>query len=243
MYLSMEFKRSMHNMFIAVFLILNVAAVGLGYILLVALDKVSVVTASVLAESVYTVYTQFGLFFFAPLFIYTVSGDYKDKTIAFYRTLKYIPLTYFIQKLLFIFICSVIGALISSVLVYAPYGDCTVLPFFFLKVLSVITFFGIATLFLAFMSGKFIVAFFTAVILWITGIIISQAAAPLRYFAYYDAVAQDYETFIHFLRGELPAHNIALHITHNVIFNTAVLTVSLLAVSLCKKQWIKNGTH
>ena len=243
MYLSMEFKRSIYSRLIIPLLFLHVAAVGLGYILLTALDKVNIVTTPLLAESVYTVYTQFGIFFFAPLFIHTISGDYKDKNIIFYKTLGVIPSSYFLQKLLLTLIYSLVGSFISSVLICIPYNYFTVMPFFFLKVFAVMMFYSIITLFLAFMLGKFLTVFFTVIILWIVGIFIAQITLPMHYFAYYDATAQDYKLFINFLRGTVPVKNILYIIINNYIFDLILLVASLLAISLSKKKWVKHGIY
>lgn len=241
MYLSIEFKRSFHNLFVVAFLLLHVAAFVLGYVLLVALDKESVVTASLLAESVYTVYTQFGLLFFSPLFVYTISNDYGIKVIMFYKTLNFTQLTFFIQKLLFITIYSAIGVLISSILIYAPYGQITMIPLFFFKTFSVVEFYGIISLFLALVSGKFLIAFFTEVILWIVGILVANFSPSMQYFAYYDATSQDYKTFIHFLSGGALTKNVIFVILDSCKFNTSVLVVVLILLFLDKKRWLKHG--
>lgn len=243
MHLSMEFKRSVQSRFIIPLVFLHAATVGLGYILLTALDKISIVTGPLLAESVYTVYTQFGVFFFAPIFIYSISGDYKDKNIIFYKTLGFNHVTYFLEKLLLILAYSLVGACISSVLVCIPYNYFTVMPFFFLKVFAVMVFYTIVTLSLAFMLGKFLTVFFTVIILWIVGIFIAQITLPMHYFAYYDATAPDYKLFISFLREKEATQNILSTIMNNYIFDSVLLIVSVLVISLSKKRWVKQGIY
>lgn len=241
MNLTIEFKRSFHNRFIMIFLFLHTMAVGLGYILLVALDKVEIVTATLLEESVYTVYTQFGLFLFSPFFINIITEDYKDKNIVFYKILGYNQLTYFLQKLLFISICSVLGSLLSSCLVFGLHGYYAMIPIFFAKILAVMLFFSTLCLFFSFVLGKFLVTFFTIIILWISGIFVSQISPPMNYFAYYDAVSYDYKDFFHFLRGKILLEEFMPNLWKNFIFDSATLVLFLFLLILLKRSWIKNG--
>ena len=125
MKLALEFKRGKTNYSILLFLILNLMAVALGGLLMFSIDKVAIeeITQKLLTYSTYTVYTQFGLFFFSPFIINCITSDYKSKNILFYKFIRINAFLYFLQKLLFLFVLSIIGVFFGALVIFFIYND------------------------------------------------------------------------------------------------------------------------
>lgn len=109
----MEIKKNIRNKY-WVFCIITVGiCFFLGYFLLASLDKITHPSVQELYNSIYTVYTEFGMLIFPVLILQTFSGDYKNKNILFYKLMGYNWLRYFLEKLLinflFISIPTIIG--------------------------------------------------------------------------------------------------------------------------------------
>lgn len=87
-----------------------------------SLDKITHPSVQELYNSIYTVYTEFGMLIFPVLILQTFSGDYKNKNILFYKLMGYNWLRYFLEKLLinflFISIPTIIGLIIVSTIWY-----------------------------------------------------------------------------------------------------------------------------
>lgn len=243
MYLLIEYKRGYHNWFILIFLLLNIIALGLGYVLLVSLDKIQVVSLNLLTQSVYTVYTQFGVFLFSPLFIITIANDYKDKNIAFYKMLGYSAFTYFLQKKMFIFVCSIFSTVIISFTLLLLYGHFIMISIFFIKVLLVILFYSSLSLFFAFILVQFLSAFFLMIGLWVVGIFVAQVNPCMKYFAYYDSTSMDYKNYVLFLSNKIEIKQIMYDMLNGLVFNSAVLGFTLLIIFFSNKIWSKYGIH
>lgn len=79
--------------------------------------------------------------------------------------------------------------------------------------------------------------------MWIVEIFIAQITLPMHYFAYYDATAPDYKLFMSFLREKEPPQNILSTIMNNYIFDSILLIISVLVISLSNKRWVKHGIY
>lgn len=100
----MEIKKNIRNKY-WVFCIITVGiCFFLGYFLLASLDKITHPSVQELYNSIYTVYTEFGMLIFPVLILQTFSSDYKNKNILFYKLLGYNWLRYFSGKLLINFL-------------------------------------------------------------------------------------------------------------------------------------------
>lgn len=63
--------------------------------LLASLDKIVNPTIAELYNSIYTVYTEFGMLIFPVLILSTFTSDYKNKNVLFYKLMGYNWLKYF----------------------------------------------------------------------------------------------------------------------------------------------------
>lgn len=236
-----EFKRAVRSKFYILFALLNILNVVLGYILLVTIDKVLTITFQDMFESVYTVYTQFGTLLFSALIIMQFYIDYKEKNIAFYKTLGISGHSYFLAKVSMILVATIIGTLISSILICLPYGKIDLLPVVFLKVESVMIYYTLIISTISFIFSNFLVAFFINIFLWIMGIVVSAGSAFMQYFAYYDASTADYQYLISYLDGKVTISELLQHIAGNYIYDLAVFVVCIIIVWFLRRRWIKNG--
>lgn len=103
----MEIRKTIKNKYYIFCFITTAICFWLGYILLASLDKITNPTIAELYNSIYTVYTEFGMLIFPVLIIQTFSRDYKNKNILFYKVMGYNWFQYFIEKLIINFFVSV----------------------------------------------------------------------------------------------------------------------------------------
>lgn len=237
----LELKRGMRNHFFVLMALICVLNVLLGYILLVTIDELEIVTFSDLWESVYTVYTQFGTLLFSTIIIMQFYRDYKEKNIIFYKALKKKALSYFGSKLAVLIIGSMLGTFISSLLICIPYAEYKWLPIIFLKTEAVMIYYCIVMSLLGFLFENFLFGFFVSFTAWIVGIVISDISPALKYFAYYDAAGNDYEVFLDFIDKRADVHNMIVNIGHSYAFDLCLLGLCIVLVILFSKRWKRNG--
>ena len=94
----MEVKKCIRNRFYVFCIAMVTICFGLGYFLLASLDKIIHPTIVELYNSIYTVYTEFGMLIFPVLILFTFSSDYKNKNILFYKLMGYDWCKYFLSK-------------------------------------------------------------------------------------------------------------------------------------------------
>ncbi|WP_058486656.1 ABC transporter permease [Defluviitalea phaphyphila] len=239
--MKIELKRGIRNKFFLIMLFLNVLSVFLGYVLLVVLDEVTKVTFQNFVESVYTVYTQLGIFIFSPIIIKQIYTDYKEKNIMFYKALNYNTSRYYISKVFMVIMGTIMGSIIATLLICVPFGKFNLFFIVFLKIEAVMIFYSILMTFLGFIFSNFIVAFCVSIAAWIIGMQISAISKNLRFFAYYDAINLDYQEFIKFLKNKLAFQSIFINIGENYLFNIIILIICIALVNILKRKWISNG--
>lgn len=239
--MKIELKRAIRSKFYIFFALLNILNVVLGYILLVTIDKIQTVTFQDMFESVYTVYTQFGTLLFSALIIMQFYIDYKEKNIAFYKTLGFSGYRYFFTKVGMILLATVIGSFISSTIICLPYGKLNLLPIVFLKFESVMIYYTLIISTISFIFSNYLLAFFTNVFLWIMGIVISAGSSFMQYFAYYDASTADYQCLISYLDGKIAVSELLQQIANNYIYDLVVLVICGVIVWCLQKKWVKQG--
>lgn len=243
MKLALEFKRGKTNYSILLFLILNLMAVALGGLLMFSIDKVAIeeITQKLLTYSTYTVYTQFGLFFFSPFIINCITSDYKSKNILFYKFIRINAFLYFLQKLLFLFVLSIIGVFFGALVIFFIYNDLWFSTVFFSKTIFVMFWYCTILLLLSFVFGKFLIVFFISVILWLIGILLSQISSKFQYLAYFDAANPDYKRFMELLDNKIAKPELGTIILENSLVIIYVFFIAIIAVFIFRKRWAKNG--
>jgi len=240
--MKIEFQRLIRNNFLILFTLINLLCVIFGYILLVSIDRIDLVTFEAMFESVYTVYTQFGELLFSALILMQFYVDYKDKNIMFYKVMGTESTRYYLNKLICIILVTCIGTILTSLLVTLPYGRIDMIPVVFCKIEMVMIYYCAIMTLLGFLIKNFVVAFFLNLFLWILGIVVASINSSLRFFAYYDASTKDYSRLLELIDGGKPATTYFKElIVGNIIFDTFVIAACIAVACVCFKRWIKNG--
>lgn len=213
----------------------------LGLILPITIDNIAISSLSydLAVESVYTVYTQFGIFIFSPIIINFISDDYKEKTIYFYHKLGYSPLSYYLTKVISLVILLIITTLSSSLLLSLIFANYSILLAVFLKLLAVSSLFAILSSLFAFIFNSFVKAFIANFIFWLIGNLLSAGGGFLEFFSYYDAANTNYKNFIDFLSDK--GINIFSLLAKDYLYDFFILIISLILVFAFRKVWKKNG--
>lgn len=236
-----EFKRNFKAKNIILFVILGLGVLLLGLVLPVTIDKVAYdkLSYSLAAESVYTVYTQFGIFIFSAIIINFISDDYKEKTIYFYKKLNFNPVIYYLEKVLLVISLLGITSLVSSLALSVLFKNFQLFAPVFLKTLAVLILFAIMSCFFAFVFDNFVKAFIVNFIFWLVGNLLSAGRGFWEYFCYYDAANTNYNIFISFLDGK--DVGIGKLLLTDYAYDLVVLILCLILIFIFKKKWIKNG--
>lgn len=236
-----ELKRGFRSHYFLFIILLNIFCVVLGYILTKTVDKITLISFEEFVLSVYTVYTQFGVFLFSTVMIMQYSIDYKEKNILFYKALKTPPLLYFIFKLSMVVLGTIVGTLTTTFILCALYKKWGMFIIIFLKTEAVMIYYSLISSLLGYIMENFLIAFFVNMSCWITGILISGISPYLKIFAYYDSSSTDFNNYLAFLEGNIPIQNFYKTLINNYIFDIMLFVGVLLLVFIFKKRWIKNG--
>ncbi|WP_058486654.1 ABC transporter permease [Defluviitalea phaphyphila] len=238
---NIELKRGIGNRFFIIMILLGGLNVLFGYILLVTVNEMPQFTFGDFVAATYSVYSLFAIFIFSPIIISQFYTDYKGKNIMFYKSLNYSALRYYISKVFMILIGTIMGGIVSTLLICAPFGKFDFFLIVFLKIEAIMSFYSITVSFWGFVFHNFLAAFFTNLIVWFIGIIISMQSTSLRIFAYYDSSTLDYKRFIDFLQGKIGLKSFFYNIGENYLFNIIVFISIAVLVKVLEKRWIKNG--
>ncbi|MDD4112295.1 MAG: hypothetical protein PHC56_04585 [Herbinix sp.] len=213
----------------------------LGYILLFTIDKVYEISLPLLFESVYTVYTQFGMFVLSPFIISNISSDYKDKNILFYKTINISPLKYYVNKVVISIITFSLAVIVFSTVMCIIYSDFSIWNVMISYFVNVIIAYILIISLWAFIFRDFIVAFFVNFTVWIIGIVISSISEAFSLFAYYDASSPLYLNLMDYM-DLLPngSHDL-LSVSFSVLYNLILFLICIIIVFSFKRRWIKNG--
>lgn len=239
--MDIELKRSIRNNFYIYFSLVNILNIILGYILLVTIDGVENPSFELMIESVYTVYTQFGILIFSVFIIMQYYVDYKEKTICFYRTLGYSASRYWLSKIGMIIIATVSGSAIVSLIICIAYTRLVELHIVFFKIESVMIYYVLISSILGFIFDNFLTAFFVNIFLWISGIVLSSTSPFMKYFAYYDASNSNFKKFISCIKGGYEKKELLYNIVEGYLYNIIIFILCLLIVCCFSRRWIKNG--
>ena len=234
----LEFKRSINNRsFIFCFLTVLISFI-LGYILLISIDKIEVVTLKQLYFSVYTVFTQFGIMIFSIVILYSINLDYKEKNILFYQAIGINAKKYFLNKLsvmLLWFSCAIFIAMFTVCSIYKDFSDFLVMLIYFE---NVIIYTLLISSLLGYIFKNILVAFGMNLFIWLGSIIIYTIFPNCKYIAYFDASNILYLNFEKYIdSGRLEY----LQIWESFLYNILLFIFVLSLVCIFSKRWIKNG--
>lgn len=234
----MEVKKYIRNKFY-IFCILTVGICFLlGYFLLASLDKIVYPSIAELYNSIYTVYTEFGMLIFPVLILYTFFNDYKNKNILFYKLMGYNWLRYFAQKLIINFFCISIPTILGLLIVSIIYNDFSYLWVMIVYFESVISFQVLLECLWGFLFKSMMVGYMVNFAYWLFSIVFATANAKLSFFARYDAANSVYLKLGEYFN----THNTKnLTIGGNILYTFVVLAVILCIVCLGRKRWERNG--
>lgn len=214
----------------------------LGFLLLVSLDGYAPteITISQLQYSIYTVYTQFGIFVFSIIPIFLISNDYKEKNIFFYKTLNYSPIKYMINKIISIMLYTSVGNIIVTFAISMIYMNSNAFLLFFIKIQNVCFYIVVLASLLSYLFSNFIKSFCICFALWIFGIVLSTINSNLYWFSYYDAVLLKHELFADVLDNKIKLDLYDL-VTSEFMFNMVILITTLFLTIIFRKRWRKYG--
>ena len=211
---------------------------ALGYILLASLDKITHPSIEELYNSIFTVYTEFGMLIFPVLTIQLFSNDYKNKNILFYKLLGYGWLKFFLSKaivsLVFLGVPTYLGIVIVSI-VYQKFVYVGVMLFYFTCVLVYEVF---LTCLWGFLLKNMMAGYVVNFVYWPFSLIMSSINSKLFYLAYYDAANRTYKNFMEYLKNQNSSY---LSIGEDLVYSVGVITVVLAIVFVFRKRWERNG--
>ncbi|SES98303.1 hypothetical protein [[Clostridium] polysaccharolyticum] len=234
----MELRKNVKNRFLLFCLITVAVCFVLGYILLASLDKITHPAIEELFNSIFTVYTEFGMLIFPVLTIQMFSNDYKNKNILFYKLLGYGWLQFFVSKavvsLLFLGAATYIGILAVSI-IYGKFSYMGIMMFYFTGVLIYQVF---LTSLWGFLFKNIIAAYVVNFAYWLFTIVASTATDKLDWFAYYDASNKVYQNFMEYLKCNDRSY---LQISGSLIYSAGLIASVLVIVFVFRKRWGRNG--
>lgn len=241
--MNIELKRAIRNNFYIYFSSVNILNLVLGYILLGTVDDIKNPSFELMVESVYTVYTQFGILIFSVFIIMQYYIDYKEKNICFYRTLGYSVGHYWLSKIGMLIIATILGSAIVSLIICVAYTRLVELHIVFFKIESVMIYYVLISSILGFVFDNFLTAFFVNIFLWISGIVLSSASTSsfMQYFAYYDASNTNSKKFIFCIEGKYEKIELLYNILEGYLYDAIIFILCLLLVFCLSRRWIKNG--
>lgn len=234
----MEVKKYLRNKFFLFSVITVDVCFFWGYFLLASLDKIVYPSIAELYNSIFTVYTEFGMLIFPVLILYTFSNDYKNKNILFYKLMGYDFMKYFLEKLI-INICSIsIPTIFGLLIVGIIYDDFSYLSIMILYFESVICFQILLECLWGFLFKSMMVGYMVNFVYWLFSIIFATATEKLSFFARYDAANNVYLNLGEYFN----THNTnILDIQGNVMFTIFEFVIILSFIWFFRRRWEKNG--
>lgn len=234
----MEIRKNIRNKYWAFCIITVGICFFLGYFLLASLDKITHPSVQELYNSIYTVYTEFGMLIFPVLVLQTFSSDYKNKNILFYKLLGYDWLRYFLGKLLVNFVFISVPTIIGLIVVSAIYMDFCYLAVMIFYFESVICFQILLECLWGFLFRNMMVGYMANFAYWLFSIVFATANPRLSFFARYDAANIVYERLGQYFNSSNTAY---LDIGGNIFYTVIVFVVIIGITYLFRKRWEKNG--
>ncbi len=218
------------------------ACLVFAFVLLVGIDGYppSEVSIDILQYSVYTVYTQFGFLLFSVMPIYLITSDYKEKTIVFYKKMKYTAVTYILKKLLSISMFFALGSFLVVVISAIYYMSLDNALLLFLKMANVTIYYLEISILFAYFLGHFIKAFAGGFFFWISSMIVvtTNPHGVSRFFAYYDALLERHESFEVILATRAMGDiSVLYELAYNIVIGIGIVAL----VAVFRKRWVQYG--
>lgn len=235
-----ELKRIKNNHLGLYIVVISILSGILGLVLMLTLDKMSFseVTLGEIQYSIYTVYTQFGFFFFPVLAIYHINNDYRDKNIIFYKMIKVNVFSYILFKICTLMLFMMIGIMIVAIGIGVIYGDLSNAFLFFIKLGNVSSFIVIVAVLYAYLCKSMILAYCINFAMWIMGAILHSINDIFRFTIFYDGSLERHRQFQEVLKN---GHIIDRTVFDELLYNLIVILVVVAIVGIFKKRWEKNG--
>lgn len=234
----MELRKNLRNKNIIFYTLTVIICFLLGYFLLASLDKIINPTIQQLYNSIYTVYTEFGMIIFPVLILQTFSNDYKNKNILFYKLMGYNWLKYFLTKVILSFCLLSVPTILGLVLVGVIYNNFSYLGIMIFYFESVICFQVLLECLWGFMFKSLIFGYVVNFAYWLFSIMFATASEKMSFLARYDAaniVYKDLSEYFTTLDGKY------LHIAGNCLYTAATFCVVFIIIYFSKRRWSKNG--
>ena len=145
---------------------------------MVSIDKIKIndITLNVLFQSVYTVFTQFGMLILPIIVIYSFNIDYKEKNILFYQLLDINEITYFLTKVGVLIFWFSLYIFIFNTLTCILYKDFSKFMIMFAYYENVVIFYVLIVSCIAFLFNNLISSFCLNLFLWISSIVASTVS-------------------------------------------------------------------
>lgn len=235
-----EFERSIGSkVFLYLFTTTGIIFL-MGWILPVGIDHVKGLLLHEYLFSTYTVFTQFGFLFFSFGAVYYINRDYNQKNIMFYKMFNSNSLTFYLRKIIVMFIEEVISIIFFLCAVSVLYKSMShVLTAGLLYVLVSLYFLIISGVF-AMLIKNMIIAMGGCIAFWISSLILVNTGGVLKNIAIFDAsntLYKNVEKYFYSLNSTMP--NITWqYICVNLIM---VMFLCILVVITLKKKWVNKG--
>lgn len=234
----MEIKKNIKNKYYIFCSITVGICFLLGYILLASLDKITNPTITELYNSIYTVYTEFGMLIFPVLIIQTFSNDYKNRNILFYKVMGYNWFRYFIEKVILNFLFISIPTILALLVVSIIYMDFSYLSVMIAYFESVLCFQVLLECLWGFLFKNMMVGYMVNFGYWLFSIVFATANANLSFFARYDAANSTYLKLGKYFNTGNTEY---LTIGENICYSIVVFLVVVCIVYGYRRRWEKNG--
>lgn len=236
----LEFTRTKNNKVVYILGSLIFVCFILAWILPIGIDKVTVLPYREYLFSLYTVFTQFGFLIFSFIFSYSVTKDYTEKNILFYKLMGTNSFSYFLKKSAIFCIESSIILTLLITLICIFYQDFSAF-FQILYLIEMILIQYILIINVISIYGKTpVISVAICIGVWLVSIICVGFGSPWNLFAFFDASNNFYDV----VRKYLLSNNSFLDMSYNLqvtIFILILTSITLLGARFAQKEWLKSG--
>lgn len=210
----------------------------LGYILPVGIDKAQHLSISDYLFSTYTVITQFGFLLFAFVISLFFNKEFSEKTILFYKTNGINSLKFFLNKVVILFLESLVFITIYTISISAFYKDFSKSLFFILIISAIILQYILIIGFISMLFSNILFSLAVSILYWITSIILVQMSGIFKYIALFDASNNLYNKVSKFfITGYFPKSNIFIIL----LFIAVLLVITITLSKIIQNRWLKIG--
>lgn len=238
--LKLEFKRSIGSkVFLYLFTVTGIIFL-MGWILPVGIDHVKEILLHEYLFSTYTVFTQFGFLFFSFGAVYYINRDYSQKNIMFYKMCNSDSLTFYLRKIIVMFVEEVISIVFFTCAVSILYKSISHVFIAVLLYILVSLYFLLISGVFAMLIKNMITAMGGCIVFWISTLILVNIGGVFKNFAIFDAsntLYKNVESFFYSINSAM-TNATWQHICINLI--TVAIGCILVVIAL-KKKWLNKG--